>query len=93
MLDLQQLSLSEPIVTEVVIDFDRLPKVHEGTPMNDQDSWVHFKTPDGKVQSFPRVFASQVRNMLEKYWLPESYRNVVPKPMPHGKVPVVEVTL
>ena len=60
-----------------------------------RNPWVHFKTPDGRVHTFPRVFFSQVKRMLENYWVPEHYANVPPTQWPEGMARgrVSEVTI
>lgn len=53
--------------------------------------FVTFKTPDGKLHSFPEAQADAAKRMLENFWLPEEFRNVYPKPLPEGKVRVTRV--
>ena len=39
-------------------------------------SYVSFRTPDGKILTFPEVFAEQAKRMLENYWVPQYYQYV-----------------
>ena len=63
--------------------------------MDNPNTWVHLKTPDGKVHTFPKVFAEQAKRMLENFWVPEYYASRPPVDWPFGMARgrVSEVTI